>query len=138
MKNKFKLAANILFIVVTLTVFLYVFINFIKSFGTDGTDFWASKDYLYYSLSALILLIFSVYNLVVYLKQKSLGYSLYVSAGLASFILFAFEMGYFLKQMGKHEPFNDYKDYFAFGIIYLVITVFIVVKYFADNKNKEN
>lgn len=138
MKNKFKLATSIAFLVTILIIFLYTFISFCKSCDSYndgwGTDFFASNDMLYYSVASLILLIFAIYALVKTIKNKSLGFAPHISCGIASFILFGYEMGYFTKQMGKGKAFNDYKEYLIFGIIYLAITVVIVLKYFADRK----
>ena len=138
MKNKFKIAASIAFLVTILIIFLYTFISFCQSCGKYndgwGTDFFASNDMLYYSVASLILLIFAIYALVKTIKNKPLGYAPHISCGIASFILFGYEMGYFTKQMGKGKAFNDYKEYFVFGLIYLTITVVIVLKYFVDKK----
>lgn len=139
MKQDKNLIKNILLVVTMGLVLLFAIILYATSFSfySDeyGTDISFSKDYLVCVIVGLILLFYSIVNLINYRKNKYNKSLLPVVSGVSTLILTFYSLGAFLKPLFKGISkgsdlgaiFKENQTYLYFGIVGLFVLAIIII-----------
>lgn len=146
MKNKSLFIKDLFLVITTSLCVLFSLILYISSYSyyDDGFGYDNSfdKDNLILLVISLIIFAYSLYLLVINLKQikpnKNIYYGTAFSVGL---INFCYPLGIFFKKLTKAIS-NDYEfDYEAYSpylyvsIIFLAFTLYIVFAYLNNKQN---
>ncbi len=143
MKNKTKI--TLVCFAGILTIFALML--YCQSFSVEndgwGTDVSTNEDLLIGLLVSIIILTYSIINLVSKKTEEEIQFSKYVSFSVATGLISLYSFGKFFKVLGKtlskgkEFVFTDYQTYLYLGIVLLPLLVYSIFKVL-EKKKKTN
>lgn len=128
----------ILLSVVLLGISIYYFATSFSFYQDEyGTDISFDNDQMVLMLSAVVLLIFSIYKLVADNKNTFNKDSVYISFGIISIVNSLYDFGAFFKAIAKEKPVLENLDYCFSGIVFGVLFAYILVSYLLESKKNK-
>ena len=142
MKNKAKIALVCFGGVLT----LFALILFCQSFQVYddgwGTDVSSNEDLLVGLIVSIIVLTYSIINLVSKKTEDEIAFNKYISFSVASGLISLYSFGKFFKNLakaiskGKEFVYADYQNYLYLGIVLLPLLIYSIFKVLEKKKKK--
>ena len=142
-----KIASKITLVCFAGILTLFALILFCQSFQVYddgwGTDISSNEDLLVGLLVSIIILSFSILNLVTKKSEEELAKNKYISFTVATGLISLYSFGKFFKALakaiskGKEFVFADYQVYLFLGIVLLPLVVYSVFKFLEYKKSSK-
>lgn len=123
----------VLFMVICIIEFCFSFEIYDDGYGTDIS---LDMDMIVYFLCGCSLLVYGIYSIYGYKKNKDLTLPYYASFSVIATLLTFYPLGVFFKALAKQKPFIENQEYLYIGILGLVLIAYLLFSYISDTKKK--